>query len=51
MNEEQVVLLWGRPENINKSAGAYGRSDQWVYGAGTYVYFKNGIVDSWQTRE
>src|SRR5687767_3343627 len=52
MSEEQVTFVLGRPERINKSTGAYGRWDQWVYGGGIYnLYFKNGILDSWQSRE
>jgi hypothetical protein len=48
MDEEQVRLSLGEPEAINESVGSYGRQDQWVYGSSQSLYFKNGILDSWQ---
>lgn len=33
---------WGKPSDINKSSGSWGTSEQWVYGNGNYLYFKNG---------
>lgn len=40
--EEMTLLSWGKPKSINSSTS----SDQWVY-SGQYVYFKNGILESW----
>jgi hypothetical protein len=48
MNKEQVTLSWGRPEKINESVGRWGVHEQWVYGSGTYLYFENGVLTSWQ---
>jgi ssDNA-binding Zn-finger/Zn-ribbon topoisomerase 1 len=48
-DSEAVVLeSWGRPEDINRTTTAYGISEQWVYGLGTYVYFDNGVVTTIQ---
>jgi hypothetical protein len=51
MNEVETELSWGPPLKKNRSGGAYGRHDQWVYGAGNYVYLDDGLVKSWQTSE
>lgn len=37
---------WGKPSDINKSSGSWGTSEQWVYGNGNYLYFKNGKLTS-----
>lgn len=42
-----AVAAWGRPEDINSSVGSYGRHEQWVYN-GTYLYFENDTLTSWQ---
>ena len=43
---------WGRPNQINRTRSAYGRSEQWVYETNgypsKYVYLENGIVTSIQ---
>ncbi len=49
MTEEQVLVGWGRPLDINRSFGSWGVHEQWVYGslgARAYVYFENGKVRS-----
>ena len=51
MNPDQVRLSWGEPQSINKSTGSYGQHEQWVFGNGKYAYIRNGVLDSWQTRE
>jgi len=58
MTEEEVILSWGDTLDKNKTVTAFGESEQWVYhkwiGEGTdisnrqYLYFENGILDSWQ---
>lgn len=52
MTAEQAYLALGAPIDINRSVGAWGVSEQWVYnrprGERMYVYFENGIVTSWQ---
>lgn len=37
---------WGEPSEINKSTGSWGVHEQWVYGLGSYLYFKNGKLTS-----
>ncbi|MGX9221701.1 hypothetical protein ACWV27_27055 (plasmid) [Massilia varians] len=49
MNSEQVrQSSWGKPLKVNRSTGAYGVHEQWVYGEGNYIYFENGRVTSFQ---
>ena len=48
MTSKQVMLSWGKPEDINRTVTTYGTSEQWVYGMGTYVYFENGTCTSYQ---
>jgi hypothetical protein len=47
---EQTIAAWGKPRDINRSVGSYGTHEQWVYGGidGTYLYFEDGIMTSWQ---
>ncbi len=47
MTAEQVVASIGRPERVNRTVTAYGSHEQWVYGW-SYIYFRNGVVTSWQ---
>lgn len=47
MTSAQVRLAWGPPEDINRSVGAWGVHEQWVYGR-QYVYLENGKVTSFQ---
>ncbi len=35
---------WGQPKQINKTTTAAGTDEQWVYGDGNYLYFRNGIL-------
>ena len=42
---------WGEPQTINATITPSGRREQWVYGDGDYLYFKNGILDSIQVRK
>jgi hypothetical protein len=52
MNGDEVFLvLMLLPQQKNISNGEFGTREQWVYPSGTYLYFKNGILDSWQSRE
>lgn len=39
---------WGKPDSVNTTITAYGSSEQWVYGYGMYVYFRNGKVSAIQ---
>jgi hypothetical protein len=51
MNAEEVRLIWGRPESVNRSAGAWGEREQWVFAGRRYAYLLNGRLESWQTTE
>jgi len=58
MTKEEVIVSWGDTLYKNKTVTAFGESEQWVYnkwiGEGAdisnrqYLYFENGILDSWQ---
>ena len=49
MSEEDVLASsWGRPESVNRSIGTWGTHEQWVYGDGNYLYFRNGVLTSIQ---
>ena len=47
MTADQVILSWGKPEDVNRSVGSWGIHEQWVYGE-QYVYLENGKVTSFQ---
>lgn len=51
MNELEVELAWGTPIQRNKSGGIGGTFDQWVYPNFNYIYFRDGVVTSWQTTQ
>jgi len=42
---------WGSPESINSTITSNGSREQWVYGYGNYLYFRNGILESIQVRK
>ena len=48
MSKDAVILAWGRPQSINRTVGAWGTHEQWVYGSGSYLYFENGSMTSFQ---
>jgi hypothetical protein len=53
MDAEQVIAAWGRPQDINTTTTAYGRSDQFVWEDSDglpyqYAYFDDGILTSIQ---
>lgn len=47
MTKSMLLESWGRPNDINRTVGAWGVHEQWVFGD-TYVYLENDIVTSWQ---
>lgn len=47
--EDVRASSWGKPNNINRSIYSHGVSEQWVYGGGNYLYFRNGVLDAIQT--
>lgn len=52
MTTEQVKLSLGSPDDANRTVGAWGVHEQWVYEYGDtlrhYYYFENGILTSFQ---
>jgi hypothetical protein len=47
--EDVLASAWGKPNNINRSIYSHGVREQWVYGGGNYLYFRDGVLDSIQT--
>jgi len=48
MTKEMVEDSWGKPDDINRSVGSWGVHEQWIYSSGTYLYFENSKLTSWQ---
>ena len=48
MTAEQCRAAWGNPRDINRTTGAYGVHEQWVYGGHNYLYFEDGILTTIQ---
>jgi hypothetical protein len=51
MTKSMVTASWGSPEDINRTATAYGIHEQWLYPGRDktiYVYFDNGVLTAWQ---
>ena len=49
MTTDMVRASWGEPNDINQTVTADYVREQWVYGDfGPYVYFLDGILNSWQ---
>jgi hypothetical protein len=54
MSQCAMYASWGRPERENRTVGSFGSSIQHVYGRysrysrPTYVYTRNGVVNSFQ---
>lgn len=45
---EVKASSWGRPHSVNRTTTPYGTSEQWVYGAGNYLYFDDGVLTTVQ---
>lgn len=48
MTPEQVQMAIGKPKQINRSVYSFGVHEQWVYNNGTYLYFENDKMTSFQ---
>jgi hypothetical protein len=52
MTPKEVLLVYPKPDRVNRSVNRFGVSEQWVYnwvgGKNTYLYFKKDILESWQ---
>ncbi len=44
MTAEQATMSWGKPKEVNRTVGASGKREQWVYGDKSYLYIENGQV-------
>lgn len=51
MTQEQVKMSWGEPKSISQTVTAAGKSEQWVFGSGAYVYFTGGVVSGIQNEK
>ena len=51
MTKEQVKMSWGEPKSIAQTVTAAGKSEQWVFGSGAYVYFTGGVVSGIQNEK
>jgi hypothetical protein len=49
MTQEQVLMAWGKPDQIKRSRGDWAAYEQWVYGS-TYLYFERGILNNYLER-
>lgn len=47
MTRAMAIESLGRPNSNNRSVGAFGTHEQWVY-ENRYLYFENDILTSWQ---
>ena len=48
MTKEQVILSWGKPEDISRTVGSWGVHEQWCYPNYVFLYFENGVLTSYQ---
>jgi hypothetical protein len=39
---------WGQPDSVNRTTGAFGVHEQWVYEEGNYLYFEDGVLTTIQ---
>lgn len=47
MGQAALIESWGRPSDINESAGAWGIRHQYVYPGLRFVYIEKGKVTGW----
>jgi hypothetical protein len=49
MSKQDVLdSSWGKPQMINRNINASGVSEQWVYPAGSYLYFEGDVLTTIQ---
>lgn len=48
MTKEEVIEIFGKPKDINRTITADSVSEQWVYSGDIYLYFKDGILTTIQ---
>jgi len=48
MSDEMAREALGRTNDINRTTTSYSVREQWVYPNGKYLYFEDGVLDSWQ---
>lgn len=47
MTQAQLLKSVGKPEKVNRTVTASGKSEQWIY-HGNYVYVVDGVVTAYQ---
>ena len=48
MTDQECELSWGKPSEKNKTMTGNDITEQWVYSLSSYLYFKNGILETIQ---
>ena len=47
MSTDDVIASWGKPDHVNTTLTAYGKTEQWIYGD-AYLYFDDGRLSAYQ---
>jgi len=49
MTSAQVIdLPWAIPNKVNRCTYSNGTTEQWCFDKNVYLYFRNGVLESWQ---
>lgn len=48
MTKDEVIEIWGKPKDINRTVTTYGIKEQWVYSNYRYLYFDDGVLTTIQ---
>jgi hypothetical protein len=49
MTQDQVMISWGKPDQIKSPEEDWGGYEEWVYGS-THLYFERGILRDYEER-
>jgi hypothetical protein len=44
MTRAQVLIAWGKPDQMKRSEGGWDGYEYWVYGS-TWLYFEAGVLN------
>jgi len=53
MTDDMIIIIKGKPKEINRSVYSFGTKEQWIYGNiedREYYYFENGKLSSWSDK-
>ncbi len=53
MTDDMIIIIKGKPREINRSVYSFGTKEQWIYGnieEREYYYFENGKLTSWSDK-